>query len=750
MISTDLPAVVSPTLEDLLSAVREYMPPGAVDSVQRAHDFAAEAHRGQMRKSGEPYLVHLIATAYYLARLHLDVTSIVAGMLHDTIEDTEVTYEDLEGEFGHAVARIVEGVSKFGEIGHRHRLWTSEQPEPDARRQRHDRSKQQAENVRKMFLAMAEDPRVVIVKLADRLHNMRTLDFQPPEKQRRIAADTREIYAPLAGRLGIAQIKTPLEDLAFQYLEPESYNWLMAQLAEQRASRQGAIERIAEELSEHLSSHGIAATVTGRAKHLWSIYRKLQRGGPDTDLNRIYDLFALRVVVDTVPECYQVMGLVHALWLPVPGRFKDYIAVPKPNGYRSLHTTVYTDGSHTAEVQIRTREMHEIAEYGVATHWYYKEQEKSASLPQPLSSWIQALISWQEELNPDAAEFVDTLKTDMFTGQVFVFSPRGDILDLPTGSTPIDFAYRVHTELGHRTIGARVNGQMVPLHSELHTGDKVEILTTRLSHGPSRDWLTLARTANARQKIRQWFKRQNRDENIARGRELLDTELQRLGTALNEVTPDALADAAAGLSLRAADDIFAQLGYGALTVHQVINRLGLLPVVEEEIPTVAPPLPASGEVRVLGVGDLLTRLASDCNPAPGDPIIGYITRNRGVTVHRSDCPRIQSEKEQERLVHVDWCPRSDDQQLYSIPIVVEAWDREGLARDLTNAVAEERISMASFAALAGTDGRATVSATLRVAGVDQLSRVFTRIERVKGVLEVRRQGRVRRSAERTA
>jgi GTP pyrophosphokinase len=340
----------------------------------------------------------------------------------------------------------------------------------------------------------------------------------------------------------------------------------------------------------------------------------------------------------------------------------------------------------------------------------------------------------------------------MFTGQVFVFSPRGDIIDLPTGSTPIDFAYRIHTELGHRTIGAKVNGQMVPLHSELHTGDRVEILTTRLSHGPSRDWLNLARTSNARQKIRQWFKRQNRDENIARGRELLDTELQRLGPGgLAEVSADSLAEAAASLSLRAADDIFAQLGYGALTVHQVINRLGLLPVAEDEIPAVAPPvLPPSGEVRVLGVGDLLTRLASDCMPAPGDPIIGYITRNRGVTVHRADCPRIKSEKEQERLVHVDWCPRGDAQQLYSVPIVIEAWDREGLARDVTNAVAEERISMASFAAVASNDGRATVSATLRIAGVDQLSRVFTRIERVKGVLEVRRQGRARGSAERTA
>lgn len=749
--SSDLPDEISPSFEDLQAEIEKFLPPPAIESVCRAHQFAARAHEGQMRKSGEPYLVHLIATALYLAKLRLDVTSIASGLLHDTLEDTDATFEDLEREFGHSVARIVEGVSKFGEIGHRHRLWTADQPEHDARRQRSDRAKMQAENVRKMFLAMAEDPRVVIVKLADRLHNMRTLDFQPPEKQRRIALDTREIYAPLAGRLGIAQFKTPLEDLAFKYLEPEAYRWLATQTAEERASREAFIARLGDELRDHLATHGISASITGRAKHLYSIYTKLRRPEINMDLSRIHDLFALRVVVDSIPDCYQVMGLVHALWLPVPGRFKDYIAVPKNNGYRSLHTTVHTDGSQTAEIQIRTHEMHEIAEYGVATHWYYKEQGKSATLPTGLSNWIQALIAWQEELDPDAAEFVDTLKMDMFTGQVFIFSPRGDIIDLPTGSTPIDFAYRIHTELGHRTIGAKVNGLMVQLDTELKTGDRVEILTTKVAHGPGREWLSYARTANARQKIRQWFKHQKREENITRGQELLDAELQKLGHGtLKELPADALADAAAGLSLRAADDIFAQLGYGALTVHQVINRLGLVPVVEEEIPLVSAPLtPSSGEVRVLGVGDLLTRLAPDCMPAPGDPIVGYITRNRGVTVHRADCPRIQAEKEQERLVTVDWGPR-DEQQLYSVPVLIEAWDRDGLARDVTNAVAEERVGMASFSALAGTDGHATLTATLRIAGVDQLSRVFTRIERVKGVLAVRRQGRAARSAEQTA
>lgn len=749
--ASELPKETSPSLDLLLAETREYMPPVAIESVERAHDFAASAHQGQFRKSGEPYLVHLIATGYYLAALRLDVTSIVAGLLHDTIEDTDVTYDDLDKSFGHAVARIVDGVSKFGEIGHRHRLWEAGREQEEARRQRVDRAKQQAENVRKMFLAMAEDPRVVIVKLADRLHNMRTLDYQSPEKQRRIALDTREIYAPLAGRLGIGTVKSALEDLSFKYLEPDAYWWLVNQLAEQRAARESYIQEMSDTLREHLAAQGIEAEVTGRAKHLYSIYKKLVRSDVNMNVHRVYDLFALRVLVESISECYQVLGLVHSLWLPMPGRIKDYIAVAKPNGYRSLHTTVHTEDARTVEIQIRTREMHEMAEFGVATHWYYKEQGKSASLPQPLSDWIQALISWQRELDPDAAEFVDTLKLDMFTGQVFVFSPRGDIIDLPAGSTPVDFAYRIHTELGHRTIGAKVNGLMVPLDSELQTGDRVEILTTKVAHGPGRDWLSFVRSSNARQKIRQWFKKQNREDNIARGREMLDNELQKLGQgSLNEIGQEALTEVAAQLSLRAPDDVFAQLGYGALTLHQVLNRLGLLEVEEEEIPLEAPPAPTpSGEVRVMGVGNLLTRLASDCHPAPGDDIVGYITRNRGVTIHRADCPRIASEKETERLVEVDWGPR-DQQQLYPVSIAVEAWDRDGLLRDIAIAVADERVSMAAASASTTSDGHATITATLRIAGIDQLSRVFSRIERVKGVLEVRRQGRRRKSEAQTA
>lgn len=749
---SELPREVSPTFGALEAEAESYLPHQAVDLVRRAYQFAEKAHAGQMRKSGEPYLVHLVATAYYLASLRLDVTSVVAGLLHDTIEDTAVTYEDLDREFGHTIARIVEGVSKFGEIGHRHRVWSDERAEVEERRSRNDLAKSQAENVRKMFLAMAEDPRVVIVKLADRLHNMRTLDFQPPHKQRRIALDTREIYAPLAGRLGIYQIKSPLEDLAFKYLEPAAYAWLVNQIAEERAIRESHIEAMVDPLREQLTAHGIEAEITGRAKHLYSIYRKLNKRDEHLDLSQIYDLFALRVIVDSVSECYQVLGLVHGMWRPVPGRIKDYIAVPKPNGYRSLHTTVYSEDSRSAEIQIRTRDMHETAEYGVATHWYYKEQGRSAALPQPLNDWIQALISWQQELNPDAAEFVDTLKTDMFTGQVFVFSPRGDVVDLPAGSTPVDFAYKIHTELGHRTIGAKVNGLMVPLDTQLNTGDRVEIRTTKLAHGPGRDWLSFVGSANARQKIRQWFKRQDREVNIARGREILDVELQKLAQpTINELGNDMLQELATSLSLKSSDEVFAQLGYGALTVHVVLNRLGVLqPEEPDEIPQTAPPQqPTTGAVRVLGVGELLTRLATDCHPAPGDDIVGYITRNRGVTVHRSDCPRIRAEKETERLVAVDWGPQ-DEQRLYSVSIEIDAWDRSGLLRDIANAMSEERVSMASATAETHADGRATLTATLRIAGIDQLSRVFTRIERVKGVLEVRRRGKRQQVQENTA
>ncbi|HZT96473.1 MAG TPA: bifunctional (p)ppGpp synthetase/guanosine-3',5'-bis(diphosphate) 3'-pyrophosphohydrolase, partial [Chloroflexota bacterium] len=593
------------------------------------------------------------------------------------------------------------------------------------------------------FLAMAEDPRVVIVKLADRLHNMRTLDVLRPEKQRRIAADTREIYAPLAGRLGIAQLKWPLEDLSFKYLEPERYFWLVDELSEQLQSRREFIQQMIRDLEEQLRTHGIEATITGRPKHLYSIYRKLLRPEISMDLSRVFDLFALRVLVEDEAACYQVLGLVHAIWPPMGSRIKDYIALPKPNGYQSLHTTVMPGNSRTIEVQIRSYRMHEIAEFGLAAHWYYKEQGQAVSLPETLTEWVKSLTSWQQELGQDAADFVDTLKVDMFGGEVFVFSPKGDVIDLPVGSTPVDFAYRIHTDVGNRCIGAKVNGVMVSLSHQLDTGDRVEILTTRTARGPSRDWLAFVKTASARQKIRQWFKRQNREENIQRGRDLLDHELQRLDQrTVGEVKQDLLVEIAERLHYRSLDDLYAAIGYGAQSPAGVVARIGVrIHPDSDGIPAEAPPSTTLGGpgIQVMGTGNLLTRMASCCSPTLGDSIVGYITRNRGVTIHRQDCPRIRSEQEHERLVPVEW-GQPLSQELYPVPMVIEAWDRDNLLRDIAGAMSDEHVSMSYANAIVHKDGSATIHMTVRIAGVDQLSRVFSVLERLPGVTDVRRDG----------
>jgi GTP pyrophosphokinase len=737
-----------PALADLLALAGSYLPAQALETIEQAYELADHAHAGMVRRSGEPYVVHPLAAALILAGMHLDATTIIAALLHDVVEDTNVGLPEVREKFGPSVAHIVDGVTKFEEIGRRQRNWADQQlGSLEEQRKARERAKQQAENIKKMFMAMAEDPRVVLVKLADRLHNMRTLDALPPQKQQRIALETREIYAPLAGRLGMAQMKWELEDIAFRYLEPEAYACLVDELASRDSQREEYIARVAELLRQELETHNVQAEVKGRAKHLYSIYKKLLKSG-ERDLSRIYDLFALRVLVGSITECYQVLGIVHSRWPPLPARIKDYIAMPKPNGYQSLHTTVLCEEGRPIEVQIRTHEMHRMAEYGVATHWYYKEQGSAASLPTALTTWISMLRTWQEELTQNATEFVDAVKFDVFQDQVFVSSPKGDIIDLPARSTPVDFAYRVHTELGHRCIGAKVNGIMVPLDYQLQNGDRVEILTTKTAHGPGRDWLNFVASASAREKIRQWFKRQDRDANIARGRELVERELGRLEqSTLASISSDMLATVAAALEFRTVDDLFAAVGYGAISPQGVVMRL--LPREEPsspQIPTEAPRVsnPSSGRIQVMGVGDLLTRLAGCCQPAPGDRITGYITRNHGISVHRSSCPRILNEHEAERLVEVEW-GRAPEQTLYNVSIIVRAWDRDGLLRDVSAAVTEERVSIASASVDSHHDGGATIHLTLRITGVDQLSRVFMRIERVRNVYEVRRDG-TRRSA----
>ncbi|HVA91407.1 MAG TPA: bifunctional (p)ppGpp synthetase/guanosine-3',5'-bis(diphosphate) 3'-pyrophosphohydrolase [Chloroflexota bacterium] len=731
------------SLADLLSVAGGYLPAPGLEMIEQAYGLAEQAHEGMVRRSGEPYVQHPLAAAMIVADMHLDAVTIVSALLHDVVEDTAVRLPEIRERFGPAVAHIVDGVTKFEELGRRQRNWADQQASSseEQRKGRERAVKQQAENIKKMFLAMAEDPRVVLVKLADRLHNMRTLGALPEQKQQRVALETREIYAPLAGRLGMAKIKWELEDTAFRYLEPDGYAWVIEALAAHHSRREEYIQRVTAVLQEELARAQIQADVLGRVKHIYSIYKKLLKSG-ENDLSRIYDLFALRVLVESIPECYQVLGVVHSKWPPLPARIKDYIAMPKPNGYQSLHTTVLCEEGLPTEVQIRSREMHNMSEYGVATHWHYKEQGSGAALPAALTTWIAMLRSWQEELTQNATDFVDTVKIDVFQDQVFVSSPKGDIIDLPARSTPVDFAYRVHTQLGHRCIGAKVNGLMVPLDYQLQNGDRVEILTTKTPHGPSRDWLNFVASASAREKIRQWFKRQHRDENIARGRDLIERELGRLDQkTLAGMPADTLATLAGAMDFRGIDDLFAAVGYGAVSPQGVAMRLVPREEAPSAVPSGAPRVsdPTSGQIRVMGVGDLLTRLAGCCQPAPGDQITGYITRNHGITIHRATCARVLSEQEAERLVQVDW-GRAPRQDLYNVTIVVRAWDRDGLLRDVSASVTEERVSIASAGVDAHQDGSATIHLTLRISNIDQLSRVFSRLERVRNVYEVRRDG----------
>ena len=708
------------SLDDLLRAIRGYLP-GNVDLslIERAYHFAERRHDGQLRGSGEPYIQHPLATALDLAELQLDRATIAAGLLHDVIEDTGVTFDLLREEFGYEVARLVDGVTKLSRIH-----WNSME-------------EQQAENLRKMFLAMAEDIRVVLIKLCDRLHNVRTLDGKKPEARHRIARETLEIYSPLAHRLGIWQLKWKLEDAAFYHLEPERYQELKRLLNDTRRVRENHVTTSIDTIVEQLANTGIRAEVSGRPKHIYSIYRKMEKTGRSFD--QLYDLLALRVVVDTVPECYAALGIVHSLWPPVPGQFDDYIAMPKGNMYQSLHTAVVGSSGRFLEVQIRTHDMHRVAEHGIAAHWRYKEGSGQTD-PQfeAKLAWLRQLMTWQQELST-AQEFVETVKMDIFQDQVFVFTPKGEVKDLPARATPLDFAYRIHTDVGHRCIGARVNRKLVSLDYELKNGDIVEILTTKATHGPSRDWLTVVRTAHAREKIRQWFKQQQRVDNIARGRDLLDKELKRLGTDGLSVVPEAqLESVAEAMNLPSVDGLLAAVGYGGVGLQTLIGRLGLRSVQVPELPSlpdVATPATganSAGAVKVMGVGDLLTRMAPCCRPVPGDLITGYITRGRGVTIHRTDCRNVVGEDEPDRLIEVEW--GRTGAQSYPVTVRVEAIDRPGLLRDVASVVAEEKLNIiGSQVTVDGAEQIATIFATVEIATLPQLSRLLTRLETIRDV-----------------
>lgn len=704
----------------ILEKARGYLSEDKLAPVEGAYQSALKAHQGQLRESGEPYLQHPLETASILVDLKLDASSIAAALLHDVVEDCEVPLSQIEETFGPEISKLVDGVSKLSHIS-----W-----------QRIEKPKKgdlQTESLRKMLVAMAEDLRVVFIKLADRLHNMRTLAVLPPARQRAIAKETLEVYAPLAHRLGIARVRAQLEDLAFYYLQPVKYRYIEKLVAKRQSDQEDFINEAIRVLESELKRAGLTVNVQGRSKNLYAVYKKIEKyTSQGKDFADIYDIIALRVLVDKVEDCYHALGIIHNLWHPLSSEFNDYIASPKESGYQSLHTTVMCFGTTPLEIQIRTNQMHYAAEYGIAAHWRYKEGARQDVQFDQRMSGLRQLLEWHRELS-GTAEFLESVKTDIFQNQVFVYTPEGEIKDLPAGSRPVDFAYRVHTDLGHRCIGAKVNGRLVPLTYQLRNGDTVEIIITKGDKGPSRDWLNpnlgYVTTSHARGRIRQWFKKQARSENIEKGKELLEKELKRLG--LNSVNRD---EVALLFNYETLDDFYAAIGYGEISTNQIAVKLA----VREEQPKVAGIVPVTSvppRVKVLGTGELLTHIATCCNPLPGDSIIGYITRSRGVTVHRIDCPNIINQKEKERLISVEW---GSGIQLYPVAIRIDAWDRVGLLRDITTLIAEEKINIASVNLSDSEDQSISVLITLTTKSVAQLSRLMSKIEGIGGVINVAR------------
>ena len=726
-------------LQQILTKIQKYHPKDDISLVTRAYRFACEAHRDQKRKSGEPYIIHPVCVASILADLMLDSTTVAAGFLHDCVEDNkDVTVETIEAQFGPEVALLVDGVTKLKRLD-----FTS-------------REDQQAESLRKMFLAMAKDIRVVLIKLADRLHNMRTLKYQSPDRQVAIARETLDVYAPLCHRLGMSTLKWEMEDLALRYIDPAGYYDLVEKVGQKRREREHAIQVVISALKEQLDQAGIHCEIAGRPKHFYSIYRKLKTQGKTFD--QIYDLIAVRVLVDTIPDCYAVLGIVHTMWTQVPNRFKDYISMPKGNMYQSLHTTVVgTSGElrgQTFEVQIRTWEMHRTAEYGIAAHWRYKEGKQVDSLDSKLY-WLRQILDWQNETH-DPSEFMDALKVDLFSDEVFVFTPKGDIVNLPRGATPVDFAYHIHSAIGNKCIGAKINGRIVPLETELQTGDFVEVLTSSNSKGPSMDWLKLCKTSEAKSKIRAYLKHELRDENLARGRDILDHEAKRQGYSLSQLVKNEFMEPIERrYSIHSMEDLYVTVGFGGLSGSQVINRL-----VEEyrkankqAEPVPAPkPTPArssavtqhhSNGVIVEGDSDMLVRFARCCNPLPGDDIVGYITRGRGVSIHRSDCPNMADMMQTpERFIDVKWENeerKEDANAAYEANIRVIAYDRLGLFADISTMLSQMEIPIVSISArIDKSKARHTtcIDLILSITDTKQLERVIDKLRKRGDILEV--------------
>ncbi len=724
------------TLSTLFDQIKSYNPNADLQLVEAAYAFAESAHEGQLRKSGDPYITHPLAVAIIVAGLQLDVASIAAALLHDVIEDCGVSEETIALRFGKEVCTLVEGVTKLEKLN-----FTS-------------KDEAQVENLRKMFLAMAKDLRVILIKLADRLHNMRTLKHRSRDAQVRIAQETMDIYAPLAHRLGVSEIKWELEDLCFRYLEPERYQEMIHAVARKRTERESITDQVMKELQTRLEEAGIHADISGRAKHFYSIYKKMYRQGKD--ITQIYDLIAIRVIVDEVKDCYGALGVIHSNWKPLPLRFKDYIATPKPNMYQSLHTTVIGPHGEPFEIQIRTWEMHRTSEFGIAAHWAYKEGRTDKEFDKKLQ-WLRSLLEWQKEIS-DAREFVESVKVDIFSDQVFVFSPKGHVFSLPANATPLDFAFAVHSDVGYRCVGAKVNGKISPLDRVLHNGDVIEILTSKQSPGPSIDWLKVVTTAGAKNKIRQFFKRERRDENLSRGKEILKAEVQKTGIEAHELMREEwLEEVCKRSAVKDEEDLYVAIGIGSLASSTVVARLREL-YEKEKKANEPPPMPdiqtkdwagygrATNGIRVKGVGDLAVRFSRCCSPVPGDAVIGFITRGRGVTVHRLDCPNMNDlAKDPDRLIEVAW--EENYTAAHPVEVQISALDRAGLLADVVSIVAEARINMISTASRVNKNRMATIDLVLEIKDAQQLHYVIQKMRKVRDVMTVERVTKELRAAK---
>ena len=709
--------------QQLVEKIEENIENPDLKPVKQAYDLARKAHEGQKRFSGEPFLQHPVGTAAILAQLGLDIISITASLLHDVVEDTRVSIEDVEEQFGKEIAVLVDGVTKLTRLKVK------------------SREEYQAESLRKMFLAMAEDIRVVLIKLADRLHNMRTLNYVGEEKQKQKARETIEIYAPLAHRLGMSRIKWELEDLSFRYLQPDMYQEIARRVNANRQQREQEIQEAIEMLTKELQQNNIEGEIYGRPKHLYSIYQKMQR--KEINFDEIYDLTAIRAIVDTVRHCYEVLGIVHEIWKPMPGRFKDYIAMPKSNMYQSLHTTVIgPNGGNPLEVQIRTPEMHRTAEYGIAAHWRYKEGKTDDEDFEEKLAWLRQLLEWQKDLQ-EPSEFMENLKVDLFEDEVFVFTPKGDVVSLPRDSTPVDFAYNIHTEVGHNCRSAKINGKIVPLEYQLKNGDIVEILTAKSGNGPSRDWLEFVKTSKARSKIKRWFKKQQQEEIIQRGKKRFAREMNKRNLKIREKEKnEKLKEFARNLGKNTPEEIYEEIGYNNLTAEQVVNKLDDREqepdVTLEDLKTKPSSQSSDKGVSVKGVSDLKVRIARCCNPVPGDTIVGYITRGRGVSIHRKDCPNMENllQEDQERFIDVSWNKNRTDS--YKVDLTITAVNKQALLNEITLLFKEEQLDLLSVVARTDKYNKAFIDLSLEISSLQHMRDLMKKINDISGVLSVSR------------